>query len=542
MAYQLELIRLINFDITPCFTDNRQIHAYYAVGKENTSDYRFFIRSLVRPARLRNSTAIICKFHYNICVRTKQVEEAVKGFIDRHGKRLWRLRLTGSEVRFKVEDPTLGTSYPLRVIINNVSRYVVKVETYQETHLMGTELFRQAIRILWNRASHHSSNLKYSSDVLEANEIVLDENNNLREVERASERIHLVWLQISLLFLPEYPKGKKIIVIANDITYHTHWFFWSFRRSIFGIPRAYLSRIGLAGEVMNHFNVALIDKGNPSKYIEYLYLDLETYKQLHQNGRKSVIAERKETRHKITNIIGSKDGLGVECLKGSGLIAWIASHNNVLELRNLQLGGTQIMFKNVVSYLTAQNDLEGITKIMQWLYYVQQLALRSKIVNCGQITLNDSCIFRWSKGHDSKICILYRGCTYQLQAICICLYCSNGELRGGDWVVIDPTINDDMMEMYADEKSRAGVLEPEGIVEIKFRKPQLLATIENLDAREQELLPIYSRMAIQFADLHDTPGRMKSKEMIRKLLEWKESRRFFYVFGEGYMKSTYLEI
>ncbi|CAI2179898.1 16533_t:CDS:2 [Funneliformis geosporum] len=102
----------------------------------------------------------------------------------------------------------------------------------------------------------------------------------------------------------------------------------------------------------------------------------------------------------------------------------------------------------------------------------------------------------------------------------------NGELRVvlGCNRSIDPTINDEMMEMYADEKSRAGVLEPEGIVEIKFRKPQLLATIE----REQALLPIYSRIAIQFAELHDTPGRMKSKETIRKSLEWKKSRRFFY--------------
>ncbi|CAI2201936.1 14651_t:CDS:1, partial [Funneliformis geosporum] len=48
-------LRLSNFDITPCFTDNRQIDVYYAVGKENTSECRFFIRSLVRPGRLRNS-------------------------------------------------------------------------------------------------------------------------------------------------------------------------------------------------------------------------------------------------------------------------------------------------------------------------------------------------------------------------------------------------------------------------------------------------------------------------------------------------------
>jgi acetyl-CoA carboxylase carboxyltransferase component len=29
-----------------------------------------------------------------------------------------------------------------------------------------------------------------------------------------------------------------------------------------------------------------------------------------------------------------------------------------------------------------------------------------------------------------------------------------GELRGGAWVVVDPTINPEVMEMYADEKSK----------------------------------------------------------------------------------------
>ena len=30
----------------------------------------------------------------------------------------------------------------------------------------------------------------------------------------------------------------------------------------------------------------------------------------------------------------------------------------------------------------------------------------------------------------------------------------HGELRGGAWVVVDPTINPDFMEMYADKDSR----------------------------------------------------------------------------------------
>ena len=44
-----------------------------------------------------------------------------------------------------------------------------------------------------------------------------------------------------------------------------------------------------------------------------------------------------------------------------------------------------------------------------------------------------------------------------------------GELRGGAWVVVDPSINLRYMEMYADEEARGGVLEPEGTVAIKFR-------------------------------------------------------------------------
>lgn len=42
-----------------------------------------------------------------------------------------------------------------------------------------------------------------------------------------------------------------------------------------------------------------------------------------------------------------------------------------------------------------------------------------------------------------------------------------GELRGGAWVVIDPTINAEVMEMYVDSTARGGILEPSGIVEIK---------------------------------------------------------------------------
>ena len=55
LAFQLELDRLSNFNITPVGVENHQIHVYYAVGKENPSDARFFVRALVRPGRLRGN-------------------------------------------------------------------------------------------------------------------------------------------------------------------------------------------------------------------------------------------------------------------------------------------------------------------------------------------------------------------------------------------------------------------------------------------------------------------------------------------------------
>ena len=50
----------------------------------------------------------------------------------------------------------------------------------------------------------------------------------------------------------------------------------------------------------------------------------------------------------------------------------------------------------------------------------------------------------------------------------------NAELRGGAWVVVDSQINSGCIEMYADPTARGGVLEPEGVVEIKFRAPECI--------------------------------------------------------------------
>lgn len=133
----------------------------------------------------------------------------------------------------------------------------------------------------------------------------------------------------------------------------------------------------------------------------------------------------------------------------------------------------------------------------------------------------------------------------------------HGELRGGSWVVVDPTINEEKMSMYADPDSRGGILEPAGIIEVKFRPqdqvkvmhrvdPQLqlldseLEGVDGVDddarksikeqiaARESDLKGVYTQVATEFADLHDKTGRMKAKGVIKAAVPWNRSREFFY--------------
>ena len=840
MAYQLELSRLSNFDIKPVTIETRQLYVYYAVAKENPSDCRFFIRALVRPGRVKDSmrtadylisesnrllneildTLEIVSHEYKnsdcnhlfinfiptFVLETNEVEQALTDFVDRHGKRLWKLRVTGAEIRFNIQPKHANQApIPIRFVVDNVSGFVLKVDTYQEikteksgwvlkslsrvsgpmnmlpvstpyptkewlqprrykAHLMGTtyvydfpELFRQATQNQWSQYVRTKKlageKASIPSQIVEAAELVLDEETNelFQQVRPHGTNTVGMVAWIVTLRTPEYPEGRRIIVIANDITFKIGSFGVAEDAVFFkaselarklGIPRIYLSansgaRIGLADELINKFSVAWNEAGNPNSGFKYLYVTPKVYRLInadikHQSLVAEEIEDEGETRYRITDIIGLTDGLGVENLKGSGLIAGETSRayddiftitlvtcrsvgigaylvrlgqrtiqnegqpiiltgapalNKVLGREvytsNLQLGGTQIMYKNGVSHLTAENDLEGIDKIIQWLSYVPSARGAPVHMNLGSDPIdreieymppkgpNDPRTFlagkyvddKWisgffdegtftetlcgwartvvvgrarlggipmgivavesrtveniipadpansdsteqvfmeaggvwfpnsahktaqaindfNKGEQLPLMIFanWRGFSggqrdmynevlkYGAQIVdalrnykqpVFVYIIPNGELRGGAWVVVDPTINSDMMEMYADTQARGGVLEPEGIVEIKYRKPALLATMARLDerygdlkrhlesaidvpaektaevkrqleAREQELLPVYQQIAIQFADLHDRTGRMKAKGVIRKPLEWRHARTYFY--------------
>lgn len=830
LAFQLELGRLSNFNITPVFTGNHNVHVYKAVGKKAPTDQRFFTRAIVRPGRVRadippaeylisetdrlvndilDALEIIGTENTDlnhihifftqtfVDLAPDEVEAALGGFLERFGRRLWRLRVTGCEVRIMCTDSSSGMAFPLRVIISNVSGFVVKIELYSEVkdsngrwifrsigpsgsmhlrtitspyptkewlqpkrykaHLMGTtylydfpELFRQVIRNEWTQAGAPGSTSKIPEELFTAKELVIDDQGSLQEVSRepGTNACGMVaWLCTAKT--PEYPKGRRLVLIANDITYKigsfgptedTYFHKATELARRLGIPRVYLSansgaRIGMAEELIPLFSVAWNDASNPEKGFRYLYLTPEVHRQFEQSGRKEVISEQiiedGETRHKITTIIGKEDGLGVECLRGSGLIAGETSRaykdiftvtlvtcrsvgigaylvrlgqraiqiegqpiiltgapaiNKLLGREvyssNLQLGGTQIMYKNGVSHLTAQDDLEGISSIMKWISFVPDkrnspvpvshnhrdtwdrdvdymppkgvydvrwliagkdddegylsglfdkgsfqetlsgwaktvvvgrarlggipigvISVETRVIEnivpadpanpesteqvlmeAGQVWYPNSAfktsqaINDFNHGEQLPLMILanWRGFSggqrdmynevlkygsYIVDALVdykqpIFVYIPpNAELRGGSWVVVDPTINADMMEMYADEEARAGVLEPEGLVGIKYKRDKLLETMARTDetykslkaqldsatgseesaaikvqlsAREQLLMPVYQQVSIQFADLHDRAGRMKAKGTIREALQWRNARRFFY--------------
>lgn len=806
LAFQLELSRLSNYKLRPVFVESKQIHMYHAVARENQLDNRFFIRALIRPGRLRGTmnmkqylisetdrlvtsildalevvsaqyrnadvNHIFMNFVYNLQVSYEDVLEAISGFIERHGKRLWRLHVTGSEIRIVLEDQE-GNVTPLRCIIENVSGFVVNFHGYQEittdkgttilksigekgplhlqpvnqpyptkeslqpkryqAHLIGTtyvydfpELFSKALHNVWIKARTFDSSLMLPKKLLEAKELVLAEHDQLAEVDRApgNNTFGMVaW--VFTLKTPEFPDGRKVVVVANDITYRIgsfgpieDQFFYlvtKYARAQ-GLPRIYLSansgaRIGLAEEVMNLFSCAWNDEDHPEKGFEYLYLTRENYLKVQEKAataiRTTEFEADGEVRYKITDIIGLQDGLGVESLRGSGLIAGETSRayddiftitlvtarsvgigaylvrlgeravqvegqpiiltgapalNKVLGREvytsNLQLGGTQIMHKNGVSHLTAASDLEGVTHVLQWLSYIPEIkgdalpiretsdtwdreiayvppktpydprwfiegkvdeqtskwlpgffdkgsfqetlsgwaqtvvvgrarlggipmgviavetrtiervipadpanpaSFEQKVMEAGQVWYPNSAyktaqaifdfnreglpliIFANWRGFSGGQQDMYDeilkqgskivdGLSSYKQPVFVYIV-PNGELRGGAWAVLDPSINSSKMEMYADVDARAGVLEPEGIVEIKMRRDKILSLMERLDStyaslktaskdssksdeekaaaskalddRETLLQPTYKQIALLYADLHE---------------------------------------
>jgi acetyl-CoA carboxylase/biotin carboxylase 1 len=466
MTYQLELQRLQNFEIKPCFIDNRRLHIYHAVGKNNPADVRFFVRAIVYPGQMsgqvntheflkseghRILTDIMdaleivstqypntdCNHLFINFIPTFQldlpaIEQALTEFVDRHGRRLWKSRITTAEVRF-IRQSSNSSAKPIRYIISSSTGFVTRVEAYHEVrdatgvqklmsltsppgslhqqpvaslytlkeniqpkrykaHLMGTtyiydfpELFRKALEKAWIKYQDGVSGI-VPSNILNVTELVLNDAGDLVETDRApgSNTVGMVAWNMEM-FTPEYPEGRNIVVVANDITFSIGSFGPTedllFKKAseyarAKGIPRIYISansgaRIGLADEVVNKFKVAWLDPANPAKGFKYLYLDAEGHNTLVVSAATPSVAveemeEDGEVRYRIVDVIGRVNGLGVENLQGSGMIAGETSlaYNEIFTLTlvtcrsvgKFQLLVTTALKRNPPSFSTNANS------------------------------------------------------------------------------------------------------------------------------------------------------------------------------------------
>eukprot|EP01129_Flabellula_baltica_P005744 TRINITY_DN2099_c0_g1_i1.p1 TRINITY_DN2099_c0_g1~~TRINITY_DN2099_c0_g1_i1.p1 ORF type:complete len:2139 (-),score=550.43 TRINITY_DN2099_c0_g1_i1:13-6429(-) len=714
------------------------------------------------------------------------VKRSIWKIVGKHGYQLWKLRVNEAEVRLTVKPSEESEIMTVRWYIQNTTGYYqtnnfsllreiideegnlilvpmdkendTSYETFTKVRSPYTprsatqtrrfnaqragtvyvydipDLFKEAVIAQWRGRNF----MDRPQVFMTSQELTLDENNNLVPVKRepGTNTIGMVAWELTL-FTPEYPMGRDIILISNDITVQIGSFGVKEDQLFYeaskyarkrGIPRIYYSansgaRLGLAEEIKSSYKVAWID-GDISKGCDYLYLSEEDYQKYEDSVIVSpLVTEEGETRYVITDIIGLTDGIGVENLRGSGLIAGETSlaydeiftltitscrsvgigaylvrlGQRVIQLdqsyiiltgaealnkllgrkvytSNNELGGTQIMHKNGVSHLTAPDDITGIGQIIKWLSYVPKdvksslpisqiidpidrevqvcpteglydprdllagrhegtewlsgffdkgsfmetltgwalavisgrarlggipvgvLAVETRmteieipadpglieskkqiIQKAGQVWTPDSSyktsqaimdinreglpliVFaNWrgfSGGTQDMFDQVLKFGSYIVDALRdfkqpVMIYIPPfAELRGGSWVVVDPTINSDMMEMYADEQSKGGILEPQGIVEIKYRVKDIKTTMLRLDDKYRELveqlnngsdvnaqiveyekkhIPIYQQIAVSFAALHDTPGRMKAKNCVDGIIRWKESRTFFY--------------
>ena len=298
-------------------------------------------------------------------------------------------------------------------------------------------LFKEALKDRWESYQREAvaaglpkPTMPPKNNLIEATELALGKDGSLRPVERPPGRndIGMVAWKMTLR-TPEVPSGRDLIVISNDITYMIGSFgpreddlfkAASEMARVEGLPRIYISansgaRIGLAQEVRDKFKVEWEDPANPQKGFKYLYVTDEDYKDLHD----SIKAEQMENGNwRITDIIGIQEGLGVENLRGSGMIAGetSAAYDEIFTVTlvtgrsvgigaylvrlgqrviqndapiiltgaaainrllgksvyasNVQLGGPQIMFNNGVSHIDVNSDLRGVSSILRWLSFV----------------------------------------------------------------------------------------------------------------------------------------------------------------------------
>uniref|UniRef100_A0A8C4K345 acetyl-CoA carboxylase n=1 Tax=Dromaius novaehollandiae TaxID=8790 RepID=A0A8C4K345_DRONO len=424
LAFQLELSRMRNFDLTAIPCANHKMHLYLGAAKvqagTEATDYRFFIRAIVRHSDLitkeasfeylqnegerllleamdelevafNNTTVrtdcnhIFLNFVPTVVMDPSKIEESVRSMVMRYGSRLWKLRVLQAEVKINIRLTPTAMAIPIRLFLTNESGYYLDISLYKEVRDLGTgnimfqsygdkqgpqhgmlintpyvtkdllqakrfqaqtlgttyvydfpEMIRQALFKLWGSADTKEST--YPKDVLTYTELVLDSQGQLVQMNRlpGGNEVGMVAFKMKLK-TPEYPKGRDIVLICNDIT-HKIGSFGPEEDLLFlraselaraeGVPRIYIAansgaRIGFADEIKHMFQVAWVDPADPYKGFKYLYLTPQDYTRI--SSMNSVhcehVEEGGESRYVLLDIIGKENGFGVENLRAAGTIA-----------------------------------------------------------------------------------------------------------------------------------------------------------------------------------------------------------------------------
>ncbi|XP_034234889.1 acetyl-CoA carboxylase isoform X2 [Thrips palmi] len=332
---------------------------------------------------------IFLNFVPTVILDPTKVEESVTNMVMRYGPRLWKLRVRQAELKMTIRQSPNSPTSVVRLCITNDSGYYLDISVYKEVtdpntgiikfdsfgtkqgplhglpistpyvtkdylqlkrfqaQTAGTtyaydfpEMFRQMTERLWKEfiEERPGQDIKMPDQVLDYVELVMENEETLVEQKRipGENNVGMVAWRLTIN-TPEYPEGRDVIVIANDLTYQVGSFgpredmvfnLASKRARELKIPRLYISansgaRIGLANEIKSLFRIAWEDPEEEDKGFKYIYLTPDDYAKVAPlNTVKTVLIDDEgESRYKITDIIGKDDGLGVENLKYAGLIA-----------------------------------------------------------------------------------------------------------------------------------------------------------------------------------------------------------------------------
>ncbi|KAM7536286.1 hypothetical protein Aperf_G00000086942 [Anoplocephala perfoliata] len=331
-----------------------------------------------------------------------QLQSTVRSTILRYATRLIKLRVKQAELKLVIRHSKNGPRIPIRLFISNEQGYTLTLELYREVpnprtgaiHLISYGKRIGSLHGALASAPHQTKDFlqlkrfqaqKYSSTYVYDYPVVIrqvldevwrsfggcpsvpsssstsaerkardpDAGENLLECKElclnsAGELVHvdrppclnkigmIVWYIV--MRTPEYPEGRPLIAIANDVTHNAGSFgpcedLVFYRASELarrlGIPRIFLAantgaRIRLAEEVKAAFKIAWTDEKNPLMGFNYLYLTPEDYERLKKTNSvncEKIVESNGEERYKLVDIIGKEFDISAENLRGSALIA-----------------------------------------------------------------------------------------------------------------------------------------------------------------------------------------------------------------------------